>query len=549
MKRIISVLMAAIMIATMLCGCTLGTNPTQGEQFVKPDFSTDAKLNLSWMVATQSMLSVTETPAIKYAAEKFNVTFSTTELSPADHDVQLELNISGEQIKNIVTRINANVANEYGSYGAFLDLRPYIENGYMPNVKAIIDRALEENPNNASLLYDSEGHIFRIPSYTENPIPIYNFSYNKAAFAAVGYENPQTWEDVYNALVAIKAGREDFYPFKMRSLGSSQLGTQITDFIISFTGGYANGDEFIGYDPESDKFEFAMQTDGYKEAIQFFNKMYTEGLIDPGYSTASASTVMEAMKNGECVMTCDYMGGWTGTTGYEEYTAQFVPMHLPQAEGQSKTHGFAIAQFDVNAGTSIASTVADNPVLLGRVLQFLDYLYSDEFTRLVWYHPDVCKGSYPDGITDPTQYVYEKDENGNYIYQDRVYDPGSVADMQNIYFCWSLKGFHSMNDPVCNKNIAPYDSYYQFCDELAGEKDKFVHVPLPAFKPSESKKISACTTNCRTVFNMRIADLLTKKYDSQEAFDAAWDSAVNAVKSQGADTLVDVYNSAYQRSK
>jgi len=548
MKKILATLLAVLVVVSIV-GCGPTVTPSVAE-YVVPDMSTDVKLNLTWMMASQSMLSAAETPAMKYVAEKFNVSLNMTELTPADHDVQLELNISGNKIKNIVSRIDINLANEYGSYGAFLDLAPYIENGHLPNIKAMIDKALEENSNNASLLYDDEGHIFRIPSYNENPMPIYNFSYNQEAFAAVGYPNPQTWDDVYNALVAIKGGKENVYPFQMRTLGTDQLGTQITNFIISFTGGYANGQEFIGYDPKTDQFVFAMETEGYKEAIKFFNKMYNAGLIDPAYSTASITTIHEAMRDGTCVMTCDYMGGFTGVTGYEEYTSAFVPMSLPQAEGQQQTHGFSIAQFDAYAGTAISAEVAKNPVLLGRILQVLDYMYSEEFINLQWYNPDVCEGSFEAGVTDPTKYTYQLNADGLPIYKDNVYAVTSLADMQNMYFCWSLySAFYNLNDPICDASKAPYNRYYEFRDKLITETDKYVDVPLPIFTPGESKKINACESNMFTVFNMRMVTLLTGKFASDAEFDAQWKQTVNAVKDQGADTLVDIYNDAYQRMK
>ena len=561
MKRYVAFLLALVLTVGLLSGCRHeekpSTAPEQGssvsasaDAVTEPDFSLDGKLNISWMMATQNMLSCSETPVMKYLQEKFNVSLDMTELVPADHDVQLELNISSNKVKNIVTRISIGLANEYGSYGAFVDFRPYIEAGYMPNVKAMIDKALSENPNNKSLLYDEQGHLYRIPGYNENPMPIYNFSYNAEAFAKAGYENPKTWNDVYNALKTIKAGRETFYPYKMRTLGNDQLGLQLTNFIISFTGGYANGQEFIGYDPESDSFLFAMDTKGYKEAIRFFNKMYSEGLIDPGFTTATVGNVHTAMKNGECVFTSDYMGGFTGVTGYEEYTGAFVPLSLPQADGQELTHGFRIAQFDVAAGTSVNAEVEKDPVLLGRILQILDYMYSGEFIRLQWYHPDICEGKYPAGNSDITTYEYEKDSNGNIIYKSEIYKASSVSDVQNQYFNWGIdSNFYNLNDPICNAAVHPYDSYYAFRDRLLTEQEMYVYVPLPLFTANEYKKINACESNLQTMFNLQMGGLIIQQFNSDEVFDEKWNQAVKAIREQGGDTLVNIYNTAYQRTK
>lgn len=539
MKKIILVFLSVVLALGMFAGCgrTQPLDPVQN--FVEPDFDTTDKLKFDWKIPTQDTLSSGETAVMKYVKSKFNVTLNFDEQSPVDHSQKLDLLIASKQVPDIVSRIPYGTANEYGSYGMFLNLQPYLK--YMPNVQKIIDRAITENPYNKSVLYDDEGRIFRLPNFMENPIPIFNYAINEQMFADAGYPNPTTWTDVKSALVAIKASKGgNFFPFAMRK--QDNMGTQLTNFIISFTEGYAQGQQFIGYDKASDSFKLSTEIDGYRQAMDFVKELYAEGLINTKYNSMNGDELLKMMKDGQCAMTCDFMGGQTGTQGFEAETSAFRPLHLPAAPGKKQVDGYRILSFHEIAGTAVNVSVLGDKQKLGRVLSMLDYIYSDEFFKLQWYHPNVTEGNFPTGESDVTKYVYPKNSEGKevYKYKPEVYQKANLADVKNNYFNWAIYAhFRDLADPIAEPN--QHAKYYKFRQELI-DSNNYVEIPLPVFTAAQFKQIASLSATVTNRFNTFIAQYI-------HAGTLSWESFENTLKSEGGTKLIRIYNEAYAATK
>lgn len=542
---ILAVILSGTAVVSLAACGGRGTEGGGNANVVEPDMSLEETLTIDWLCPTQDTLAVTETPMIQYIEKKFNVQFEVQQQQPSAHDQKVELLISRQEIPTMLTRIPVARANEYGDYGAFLNIEPYLE--YMPNFSKIIEQASEENANNDSILYDAEGRIYRVPNYTPNPYPIYNFSYNKAAFAEVGYSEPQTWNEVYEALKALKTKYPNSYPFAVRKTDEG-MSLTLNDFVISFTGGYGNSQEFYGYNAETDSFELSLDVDGFKEAIQFFNKIYTEGLVDPEFTSMDGNALLDRVQNKKVFMLCDFNGGFTGYSAEEERTRELYPMHLPSPtdDPNDATYGFRVANFDTVAGTAIDGEIVNDPLLLGRVLQIIDYMYSDEFVNIQWYHPNVTLGSYPEGTdianADPTAYNYTLDGDGNKQYDPKIYEKANIGDVINNYFNWSVyANFYNMNDPVCDPvRFAPF---YEFRSELITNTDKYVDVPTPVLTAREYKQVTAKNSLVKARFEMRINDFLTKPFT-----DADWEAFVTELKNEGGSELIEIYNEAYGRT-
>lgn len=541
MKKIINIIATIILsVYFVLSLSACGRKPGGDIEIVEPDFSLEDTLTIDWLCPTQDTLGIAETPMMQYLANKFNVIFEVTQQMPSAHDQKVELLISRQEIPTMLSRISSARANEYGDYGAFLNIEPYLE--YMPNVSAIISDASKENPNNDSILYDIEGRIFRIPTYTPNPYPIYNFSYNKVAFTEVGYPNPQTWTDVEAALTALKAKYPNSYPFALRKTDEG-MSLALNDFVISYSGGYANSQEFYGFNPDTNQFELSLEIDGFKQGVEQFSRLYTNGLIDPEYSSMDGEALMKKMRDRKVFMTCDFNGGFTAYSAGEEETREFYPMHLPSPTSNAvdASYGFRISNYDTMAGTALSGTVAKDPILLGRVLKIIDYMYSKEFVNLQWYHPDVTKGSYPEGSEDPTTYEYEL-VDGKKVYKPEIYEKANIGNVINNYFNWAAyANFYNLNDPVCDPvRFAPF---YEFREELITNVDKYVNVPMPIFTAKEYKQITAKNSLVKARFETRINEFVSKTFT-----DAQWNSFINELNNEGGSEMIEIYNEAYARS-
>lgn len=150
----------------------------------------------------------------------------------------------------------------------------YMEAGMAVPMNDYITEDLEEEFNpSAFTKYNIDGQIYAIPHQTRY-IRAY---YNRDLFEKAGLdpdEFPATLEEMYDAAKAItEAGDGEFYGFGLPIKTGSTWERNIDDIAIlsGLTGPY-------GFDYTTGQFDFAKQ----KPIIEYFAKMYKEGLIMPG---------------------------------------------------------------------------------------------------------------------------------------------------------------------------------------------------------------------------------------------------------------------------
>ncbi len=569
-KKLLAMLFALVLAVSFLSACSRDSGLPDNTKFVEPDFSTETKLTLGWIVPTQTTLSVTETAAMKYVQEKFNIGFGGSseqskmyELLPADHDQKVDLLLATNSLPDIITRMDYNLVNESGESGKLVNLKDYLD--YMPNVKALIEKALTENPNNANYLYDIEGNIYRIPNYCANPYPNFSYSYNPAIFEESFADSEtssirggltadveswgDTWEHVKTALKVVKTHMEKktgkkYYPLSYRNC--DDLGLLLSSVIMAYTDGYCNGQEFIGYDAEKDSFRFMADDPGYKEAIDFVKSLYKEELLNPTYNTRTADDVINGMRDETVAMTADFVGGWTGNLSESDRVGAFLPMDFPSKDASDPIWCYQIAQFHPTAGTSLNAKLLADPLKLGRALQMLDYMYSEEFINLQWYHPDVTNGQYKDGAAtgDISDYEYTL-KDGERTYKAEVYATATRGSILETYFNWTLQAnFYDNNDPITDPSTAQGAAFYEFRDRMIdpANADNYVFVPVPSFDADQSTVVTSMKASVNDVFKTYMANYIAT--DNVE-----WNSFVNTMKSTGGTILAETYIEAYKNNK
>lgn len=171
----------------------------------------------------------------------------------------------------------------YSAQGYLLPLEDLIEQ-YCPNLQAM----LEARPTMRSFLTAPDGHIYTLPCIEEQTYleAASHLFINKTWLDAVGLDVPTTTDEFYAALKAFKdAGdlngndKEDEIPFSFRF-------EDWTDGVAAMFGAFGIPDDL-----RSTAKHFAVAEDGktvvyvptqdsYLEGVQWFNKLYSEGLID-----------------------------------------------------------------------------------------------------------------------------------------------------------------------------------------------------------------------------------------------------------------------------
>ena len=176
---------------------------------------------------------------------------------------------------------------------------------------------------------------------------------------------------------------EEFHD--MLSRFKNELNVEIPMTITS-----ANLTELLDYGVITSPFDLvtrdAYQIDGtvhigyaekeYKDVLAYLNQLYSEGLLDPNFSTTDKATVTANMLSGTSGVSSGALGGGIGTwlqTNKDVADYSLAGMHnLVKKDGDKSLYGFY--KTDVIGKTAVITTSCKNKELAA---QFLNYGYTD----------------------------------------------------------------------------------------------------------------------------------------------------------------------------
>lgn len=172
---------------------------------------------------------------------------------------------------------------EYANQGILLPLEEYFTEELMPNWSSIWkDRS--ELMNGLKL---SDGHVYTMVNGDENAIRDFNDTVliNTEWLEKVGKEMPTTTDELYDVLKAFKEagdlngnGKNDEIPMSC-VYGTDSFGEHIKGMMSMF-GWFGVAQNQQGMQMMDDKIIFNAAQPEYKEAVEYFNKLYQEGLMD-----------------------------------------------------------------------------------------------------------------------------------------------------------------------------------------------------------------------------------------------------------------------------
>lgn len=172
----------------------------------------------------------------------------------------------------------------YGEQGVFVPLNDLLDE-YAPN----LNKLMEENPEIRKAITFPDGNIYSMPSIIEEDFVSVRIAsrpwINQDWMTEVGMELPETTEEFYEYLRAVKeldpVGNGETIPLGGTSIGD--LSSYLAGSFGVMNRGIRNGS--VDMDEETEQLRFYPTTEEYKELLQYMNKLYTEGLIDPSIFT------------------------------------------------------------------------------------------------------------------------------------------------------------------------------------------------------------------------------------------------------------------------
>lgn len=345
--------------------------------------------------------------------------------------------------------------------GFLLDIAPYKD--IIPNYWDY----MEKTSSGIASVTDSEGHVYNIrelglPRFPEDSgmLPQNLSMYRADIFEENNIKIPETLDELYDAAKKLKEIYPDVYPINSRwnDIRSLFCANHVRNGI------YWNGEEYV----------MGLYEEGYKDAIAFANKLYSEGLLDPEYITDTDDMLKNKEMNDKTfIMLADWFttpGEFTRLSSTGQIFAAALFPNNPKYGEEAWHYVENVNQISVNAfsGMAINAETKDPEGLL----EFLNHCFDDDVVRLITW-----------GIEGDS---YTLDENGNPKFVDDILnaeDPWAKADEYGMRASRNMRpGIELLTDAVAYVGLAADDWLYydgEVHQEPIEQSPYYLSLPVP----------------------------------------------------------------------
>ncbi len=537
--KIISLLVvfALVLLAT---GCTKSNKPSESNENSKEasggTLSFTVTLPSNGVDNENSMvgkewLKQMETKMGKKLDIKFNY------ISSSEYDEKVKLMIAGDDLTDIFMTPLFYDTTDMAKQGQILELTQYEKD--MPNYMNYLGQV----KNGMARVTNADGKMYYFKETSRPRFPadsgmlVQNTSsYRYDLFEANGLKIPQTQDEFYDAAKKLKQLYPDKYP----------VNTRWNSLRALFSANHIKDDIFW----DGSKYVYGVLNEGYKDALQYANKLYSEKLLDPEYTIDTDDTLLKKAVNGDNFM---MLTDWFTTPGTNTRNSTDGKIFAISLYPDNPKYGTAwqevsnVNTSDLGWATFAVSSKAKNPEEL---IKFIDYQYSDDMTRLLSW-----------GIDETT---YKIGDDGKPTFVDSIKnaeDPWAEGDKYGMRASRKHSpGLQMSIDATAFVDFAPNDFtvFNGKFEEVPIEKSPFIlSLPMPhndyiaswydeppvQFTTDESQQISEIMNPVKTFVTEEQAKFVSGKASFNE-----WSSFIDKVQKMGdMDKVLKIYNDAAQR--
>ena len=526
-KKVVALVLASAVCLTAFSGCgnsasdnsqSTVSSETAGEsESAKEENNENITVSMFLQDSADQAIS-TDLPIIQEITKRTGVNFEFVAAPNTEDQFREKFNVtvaSGD-IPDIMVSTYRDDMMKVAEQGTFAALDDYIDQ-YAPNLKKILD----ENPDYIREIRASDGNIYFMPFI--GAVKTFKVWMLRGDWLdKLGLEVPVTLDDWYNVLKAFKEqdpngnGEADEIPYTTRN---TQAGVLAFMEAFGISGFEANEQFFI----EDGQVKYAYTDPRCKEALEFINKLYSEGLIDSEYATNDTNVWLSRLTNevsGACQDTTAraYSLGTQVRAANADSDAYFVVVAPPKGPD-----GTQMTTSQMQAIRGFTAISADSPYIK-EIVQLFDYFYSEEGSLLMNF-----------GIEGETYTM----ENGKPTYTENIANDSqgrSILSMLNIYGHreWAYKQDIGYEDALLDETYVNYRN----------DMEQYIRPTIPAlsFTEEEREVINSTYTEIQTYKD----EMINKFIMGKEPLDN-FDSFVQTLKNMGIDDVLAVEQAAYDR--
>ncbi len=417
---------------------------------------------------------------------------------------------------------NLNVSDIQSNQELFVKLNDYIEGS--TNVKKMFD----EHPELYTPITFPDGSIYSIPMFTAGGVREISDCWfiNKTWLDQLGYDVPDTLDDLYEVLVAFKEndpngnGEADEIPF---------VDFQEAAGIFANAYGIVQNTsvDWFAIDDDGELY-FAPTTEAFKETMKFMRKCFEAGLADPEAFTQPWQDYY-AYCGGETAI-----GGigiaWTIEALMPKTEDQYVLM--PALKDEEGRQFFNVSGQPARPiGYAISSSCKD----IDAAWRVIEAAYApDNGLQLAFgqINPPEGKGGLI-ANDDGTYTVVDPPEGMNWD----IWNISQTSFRATSYVCEEdYAKIRPSGDMITKAEINDFYAPYQG------------HAVMPScyiFDNETNDELSVLKTDINSLVNRRIADWAEGKRD----IDEDWDTYLSELEALGVDRYVEIYANRYNQDK
>lgn len=355
-KKLLSIVLAAAMVGTLLTGCGGGSSTGSGSGGASKDGKVTIKVFSNLPDRKNGQGLVEQKIIDEYMEENENVVIEVEALDEEAYKTKFKA-YSMEGMPDVVSIWGQpSFLDEVLDAGVLAELNEddYKDYGF-------ISGSLDG--------FKKDGKLYGLPRNTD----VAGFYYNQKMFEDNGWKVPATYDELLD--LAKEINDAGIIPLAMDGGDGWPMAVYLSDILFKITGDYssivtdavANGD---------------FSDEAFKKATEILKETADAGLFQNGYDSQDYGTAMNLFTNGQAAMF--YMGSWETSMALnedipEEIRTNIRVFTMPVIDGGKGT------ATDIMAWNGGGYAVSANSEVKEEAIKFLNYMYQpDKLSKYGW---------------------------------------------------------------------------------------------------------------------------------------------------------------------
>lgn len=415
---------------------------------------------------------------------------------------------------------------------------------YGPNIKKKLGKYYE-------LLKDEDGHIYSIYGIrqaNESPAGAQaSFAVQYKVLEEAGYPEIKTLDQLFEVIKAYY----DKHPTVdgSKTIPWSGLGLQMIANNSSIAAA-GKPDHGAYYMDEDNNVKLAYTSEFTKQYLKFLNRFHREDMLDPELFSLNQETGSAKIAQGRILG--GYFPQWLlnnpeqtlSATGKSDSLYAKFPV-LINGEVEDKSNAIVLPS------SSNYWSITDKAKNPERIIQFIDYLFSDEGQKLInWgvegLHYDVIDGKRTrkqeviDGPVENPDYAYNQGFGGPTLVFS--YGDGAKLDDGDYATTSTRESIQNLLDPKTKEVLSKYNKelWSDFLSEPSLIPAFLWQVPRPEFV----QDVQYIFDDLQPIVNKEVPRIIMANSDN--SFDQAWTDYVKAIENKGSKKLEEAYTKMWK---